>query len=140
VVAGVDLSEDSVAAARLAAAIGGLADAETLLVNARSPSEIGHKARVSGPRRVDRETLDVREMLDRVASGIEADVGTRSGTRVVVGDAADAIRAAAKGAGQPVLTAVGSRGLGALARVTVGSVSTGVLRAARGPILVYGRP
>jgi nucleotide-binding universal stress UspA family protein len=79
-------------------------------------------------------------MLGRVASGIEADVGMRPGTRVVVGDAAGAIRAAAEGAGQPVLTAVGSRGLGALARVTAGSVSTSVLRAARGPVLVYGRP
>lgn len=134
VVAGVDFSEDSVTAARLAAAIGGLAGAETLLVNAQSPSETGHKARVSGARRVD------REMLGRVASGIEADVGMRPGTRVVVGDAAGAIRAAAEGAGQPVLTAVGSRGLGALARVTAGSVSTSVLRAARGPVLVYGRP
>lgn len=134
VVAGVDFSEDSVTAARLAAAIGGLAGAETLLVNAQSPSGTGHKARVSGARRVD------REMLGRVASGIEADVGMRPGTRVVVGDAAGAIRAAAEGAGQPVLTAVGSRGLGALARVTAGSVSTSVLRAARGPVLVYGRP
>jgi len=133
VVAGVDFSEDSVAAARSAAAIGGLAGAETLLVNAQSPSETGHEARVSGARRVD------REMLGRVASGIEADVGMRPGTRVVVGDAAGAIRAA-EGAGQPVLTAVGSRGLGALARVTAGSVSTSVLRAARGPVLVYGRP
>ena len=140
VVAGVDFSEDSVAAARSAAAIGGLAGAETLLVNAQSPSETGHKARVSGARRVDREMLDAREMLGRVASGIEADVGMRPGTRVVVGDAAGAIRAAAEGAGQPVLTAVGSRGLGALARVTAGSVSTSVLRAARGPVLVYGRP
>jgi nucleotide-binding universal stress UspA family protein len=109
--------------------------AETLLVNAQSPSETGHKARVSGARRVDREMLDARELLGQV------DVGTRPGTRMVVGDAADAIRAAAEGAGQPVLTAVGSsRGLGALTRVTVGSVSTGVLRAARGPVLVYRRP
>jgi len=141
VVAGVDFPEDSVAVARLAAAIGDLAGAETLLVNAQSPSEIGHKARVSGARRVDCEMLDVRELLlGRVASGIDADVGTRPDMRVIVGDAADAIRAAAQGAGQPVLTAVGSRGLGTLARVTVGSVSTGVLRAARGPVLVYGRP
>ena len=140
VVAGVDFSEDSVTAARLAAAIGGLAGAETLLVNAQSPSETGHKARVSGARRVDCEMLDVRKLLGRVASRVEADVGTRPGTRVVVGDAADAIRAAAEGAGQPVLTAVGSRGLGALARVTVGSVSTSVLRAARGPVLVHGQP
>ncbi len=136
VVAGVDFSEDSVTTARLAAAIGGLAGAETLLVNAQSPSETGHKARVSGARRVDCEMLDVRELLGRVASRIETDAGTR----VIVGDAADAIRAAAEGAGQPVLTAVGSRGLGALARVTVGSVSTSVLRAARGPVLVYGQP
>lgn len=32
------------------------------------------------------------------------------------------------------------QGLGALARITAGSVSTSVLRAARGPVLVYGRP
>lgn len=35
------------------------------------------------------------------------------------------------------LIVVGSRGLGAVGRVRLGSVSTNVLRAARGPVLVY---
>lgn len=140
VVAGVDFSEDSVSAARLAAAIGGLSGAETLLVNAQSPLETGQRARASGADQAGREMLDARLLLHRLASEIEADVGTKPGTRVVVGDAADAISAAAGDVERPVLTAVGCRGLGPLGRIAAGSVSTGVLRAARGPVLVSRRP
>ena len=37
---------------------------------------------------------------------------------------------------EPALTAVGSRGLGAARRVMLGSVSTRILRAANGPVLI----
>jgi nucleotide-binding universal stress UspA family protein len=39
--------------------------------------------------------------------------------------------------GAPTLISVGSRGLGAVQRARVGSVPTKVIRAARGPVLVY---
>jgi hypothetical protein len=43
----------------------------------------------------------------------------------------------ARRAGVPSLISVGSRGLGAIRRARVGSVSTQVVRAAEGPVLVY---
>jgi nucleotide-binding universal stress UspA family protein len=56
------------------------------------------------------------------------------------GDAAAClIEAAEEGAPERALIAVGSRGLGAAQRLRVGSVSTKVLRAARGPVLVVHR-
>ena len=54
---------------------------------------------------------------------------------VAVGDPAAAIRREAEG--EKVLVAVGSRGLGPVKRMRLGSVSTKVLRAAKGPVLVY---
>ena len=46
----------------------------------------------------------------------------------------------AAGAGVPSLISVGRRGLGAVQRARVGSVSTKVIRAAQGPVLVYPHP
>ena len=54
-----------------------------------------------------------------------------------MGDPAATILREAEGA--KVLVAVGSRGLGPVRRMRLGSVSTKVLRAAKGPVLVYPR-
>lgn len=68
------------------------------------------------------------------------DLGRRSGTRPAVtagfGDAAALLLHTAEEGEASVLIAVGSRGLGPLDRVRLGSVSTKVLHAARGPVLV----
>lgn len=45
------------------------------------------------------------------------------------------VDAASRGSGGLALVAVGSRGLGALRRMWLGSVSTNLLRATRGPVL-----
>ena len=55
--------------------------------------------------------------------------------QIAVGDPAAAILREADG--EKVLVAVGSRGLGPVKRMRLGSVSTKVLRAAEGPVLVY---
>ena len=53
--------------------------------------------------------------------------------------AASLIEAAEEGAPERTLIAVGSRGLGAVQRLRVGSVSTKVLRASREPVLIVHR-
>ena len=74
------------------------------------------------------------------AAEIEEASGIRSRARIAVGDpAACLIEAAEEGAPERTLIAVGSRGLGAVQRLRLGSVSTKVLRGARGPVLVVYR-
>jgi nucleotide-binding universal stress UspA family protein len=52
-------------------------------------------------------------------------------------DPAVAILEVAKEGEEPTLIAVGSRGLGKVQRMRLGSVSTKVVRAATGPVLVH---
>jgi nucleotide-binding universal stress UspA family protein len=57
---------------------------------------------------------------------------------LAAGDAAMAILEEARGGDEAAtLIAVGSRGLGLARRLRLGSVSTKVLKAAEGPMLVY---
>ena len=61
----------------------------------------------------------------------------RLAAQITVGDPAAVILKEAQG--ENVLVAVGSRGLGPIRRMRLGSISTKVLRAAKGPVLVYPR-
>ncbi|MCA3749011.1 MAG: universal stress protein [Rubrobacter sp.] len=65
-------------------------------------------------------------------------LGSHPEARLVEGDPAEEILRAASGdgSGRGSLVAVGSRGLGVLDRLLLGSVSTKVLRAAEGPVLL----
>src|SRR5215212_11613336 len=64
----------------------------------------------------------------------------RPWTRISVGNPeASLIEAAEEGAPEKMLIAVGSRGLGAVQRLRVGSVSTKVLRASKEPLLIVRR-
>ena len=58
----------------------------------------------------------------------------------MVGDAAAVILEAADEVGEPALISVGNRDLAQIVRSRLGSVSSDVLRAADGPVLVYKRP
>ena len=58
-------------------------------------------------------------------------------TEVIEGDAATVIVEAAERGEKPVLIAVGSRNLGMIERLILGSVSSDVLRAVSGPLLAY---
>jgi len=67
-------------------------------------------------------------------------VVSQPGMEIAAGDAAVALLDKAReGDEARALIAVGSRGLGLAKRLRLGSVSTKVLRAARGPVLVYPR-
>jgi hypothetical protein len=72
----------------------------------------------------------------RVAE-IEETLGIRPRAEIAVGDpAASPIEAAEEAAPERALIAVGNPGLDAVKRLRVGSVSTKVLRASKGPVLV----
>ena len=83
-----------------------------------------------------------RELEER-ATAVEEHLGKRPKIRIAtIGDPATVLLEAAEEEDEPekTLLAVGSRGLGPIQRARLGSVSTKVLRAARGPVLVYPHP
>ena len=75
-----------------------------------------------------------RVSLDAALDAAEAD-GVAANGRLLVGEPAEEIVAFADSAGVDLIV-VGSRRLGAVGRVLLGSVSGGVLRESRGPVLV----
>jgi nucleotide-binding universal stress UspA family protein len=138
VVIGDDGSDDAKKAAQLAARIGKLFGTAALLVRAypRLP-ETDPEGRELDPRMVDDELRGEQEALQARAVEIEEALGIGPRVRIDVGDpAASLIEAAEEAAPESTLIAVGSRGLGVVQRLRLGSVSTKVLRASRGPVLV----
>ena len=138
IVIGDDGSVDAEKAAQLAARIGKLFGTAALLVRAypRLP-ETDAEGRELDPRMVDDELRREKWALEARATEIEDALGTRPRVRIDVEDpAASLIEAAEEDAPERALIAVGSRGLGAMQRLRLGSVSTKVLRAAKGPVLV----
>lgn len=79
------------------------------------------------------------EALEGRAAALAEATGARPGFRVVEGDAAPALLEAADEGGSPSLVVVGSRGQGAARRALLGSVSTAVMRAVDGSVLVCPR-
>lgn len=140
VVVGEDFSDRSEAASRLAASIGRLCEARTILVHAYPLLELGSKAPVSGVFWINGKVRTARRTLELLAGEIEEEVGETPEARVAMGAAANCILEAAAEGAEPTLVVVGSRGLGVLERFRVGSVSTRVMREVEGPVLVYRRP
>lgn len=140
VVVGDDLSAEAERAGELAARIGGLFGASAVLVMGfPSPAAYGHAEAYATASRVRvSETMfgEGGELLRERATRMEDLLGRRPSLKVSAGDAATTIREAAGEEG-PTMVAVGSRGLDALRRFALGSVSTEVLRTARGPVLIY---
>jgi nucleotide-binding universal stress UspA family protein len=121
IVAGDDFSEDAKKAAELAAALGKLFGARMLLLHAVSQA--------SGEA--------VEGKLEDRAAELEDILEERPQTRLVAGDPAKALIEAEREGEGPTLVAVGSRGLGLEERVGLGGVSTKVIRAGLGAVLVY---
>ena len=124
IVAGDDFSEDAGKAAELAANLGKLFGAPMLLLHAApNLSEVSGEA-VEG--KLEERTGVLKDILDE-----------QPRTRVIAGDPPEVlIRAAQEGEG-PTLVVVGSRGLGLVGRLRLGSVSTKVVRAGLEAVLVY---
>lgn len=132
VVIGDDFSEDARKAAELAASIAQLYEAEITLVHAY-PSMVEESSRSEADEAMRRS----EEQLGERASALKAILGYETRTVMTSDDAAVALLEAARGGDGPSLVAVGSRGLGAVSRVRLGSVSSKVVRAAPGASLVY---
>jgi nucleotide-binding universal stress UspA family protein len=125
IVVGDDFSEDARKAAELAANLGKLFGARMLLLHAvpRLPQASSGKA--------------VEAKLEDRAGDLEEILQQRPRTRFLAGDTAEVLIEAAQEGEGPTLVAVGSRGLGPVGRLRLGSVSTKVIRAALGAVLVY---
>ena len=117
VIIGEDFSDDARKAGDLAASIGSLYGSPTLLVNA-------------GERERD------EERLQRRVGELEGILGSPPETSVSDNAPAAAILQAARGEAKPPLIAVGSRGIAGIRRTRLGSVSTKIVTAAPGLVLV----
>jgi len=142
VIFGDDGSEAARAAGDLGASLCGRHGAQALMLRAypRLP-EVDAEGRGFDPRIVDDELRRAEKALLERSRKLESRLDSRPKVRVVVGDAAASLlEAAEEDAPQSTLLAVGSRGLGAIGRMRLGSVSTKVVHAAKGPVLVHPPP
>ena len=139
VVIGDDGSEVAKKAGEMAASIGGLFGARDVLVRAYPKlPETDPVGRVLDPRAVDDALHRAEQELRERAEELGRLVGRRPRMEIAAGDAAVALLDKAReGDETRTLTAVGSRGLGLARRLRLGSVTTKVLRAAGGPVLIY---
>jgi nucleotide-binding universal stress UspA family protein len=139
IVVGDDGSEEAKGAGVLAVRISKLLDAGILLVRAypRLP-ETDAEGRDFDARRVDDELRREERTLESRAKEMgNASGAARPRVGITVGEPATALLEAAGKDAEKTLLAVGSRGLDATRRLRLGSVSTKVLHAAQGPVLVY---
>ena len=144
VVIGDDSSEEARKAGELAASIGGLFGASAFLVRAASAPLVRAyllRKEYTPVRDAYRDVAQtVKEGLENRATALEGVLGTRPRIQVLVGDAAAAIQEAAEEGGEPTLVAVGRRGSDIVRPLALGSVSSDVLRAVDGPVLIAPSP
>jgi len=138
VIVGEDFSDHSRKAGELAASISSLYGSQLILIYAHPdlPEVPPGEARDAAVR----ELGDIRERdeerLESRAEELKEILGSRPEIRVSDGYPAKVILEAANEAPKPPLVAVGSRGLAGITRTRLGSVSTKVVTAAPGPVLV----
>src|SRR5215211_1347825 len=142
VIFGDDGSEAARAAGDLGASLCGHHGARALVLRAypRLP-EVDAAGRGFDPRIVDDELRRAEKALLERSRELESRIGSRPKVRVV-GDAAASLLEAAEEEDAPesTLLAVGSRELGVIGRMRLGSVSTKVVHATKGPVLVHPPP
>ena len=139
VIIGEDFSDDARKAGELAASIGALYGSQVLLVYAHPdlPEVPPGEARetvaqeLRGVREQDEERLEGR------ADELGEILGSRPEIRVSDGYPAAVLLEAVHQQTPPPLIAVGSRGISGIRRTRLGSVSTKVVTASPGPVLVY---
>ena len=135
------VADDAGRAGELAAGIGKLFGASSVLVRAyQNPPEPVGGWSAEDRRKLDEVVFRQVEAVNERAKELEEVLGSHPQVRVVEGDAATVtLDVTGKGDEQRTLVAVGSRDLGMIGRARLGSVSTNVLRAAEGSVLVCPR-
>jgi nucleotide-binding universal stress UspA family protein len=138
VVVGEDFSDDARKAGELAASIAGFYGSEVVMIYAHPdlPEVPPGEARDAAVRELGGIRQRDEEALERRADELKEILGTRPQIRVSDDYPATVILEAAYEKAKPPLVAVGSRGLAGIMRTRLGSVSTKVVTAAPGPILV----
>ena len=136
IVVGEDFSDDARKAGDLAASIGRLYDSEGLLLYSHPdlPEVPPGETRSAVREMVDMRDRDERMLHERAAE-LETVLGSRPEVRVADGYPANVLLEASQEE-WPSLVVVGSRGLAGIMRTRLGSVSTKVVTASRGPVLV----
>ena len=127
VVIGDDYSEGAREASDLAARVGALLGAEVTL------ARVYPQARGTAPEEADAS-------LEERAAELRGVLGRELPVERLAGDPAASILEMAERSGESVLISVGSRGGGVVDRLRLGSVSTRILRAGKGPVLISPRP
>jgi nucleotide-binding universal stress UspA family protein len=142
VIVGDDGSEEAKGAGEVAARIGKLFGANSLLVRAFPQlPDMDTEGRRSNARMVEDELRREEQAVLSRAKEIQGPLGVRPRVEIAVGDPAIVLlRAAEEDRAERTLIAVGSRGIGKARRMRLGSASMKVLHAAEGPVLVYPRP
>lgn len=138
-VIGDDRSETAKKAGELGAVIAKLFRTGTVLVRAQeNPLQPITGWSTKNRRELDEALLREERALEERAKELQAVAGGRLESRLIETEPTLALLLVAEEEDEPekTLLAVGSRGLGAAKRVMLGSVSTKILRVARGPVLV----
>jgi nucleotide-binding universal stress UspA family protein len=137
IVVGEDFSDDAGKAGELAACIGALYGTGGLLIYSHPdlPEVPPGETRSTVQDLTEMRERD-RNMLEDRASKLERILGSRPEVRISGGYPANVLLEAAHEV-SPSLVAIGSRGHAGIMRNRLGSVSTKVVTAARGPALVY---
>jgi len=138
IVIGDDGSEPAKRAGELGAEIAKLFGSDTVLVRAHEnpPEPIGGWS-AKDRRRLDEALLREEWGLEERAKELQAIAGSQPESRLIETEPTLAMLPVAEEKEEErTLLAVGSRGLGADRRVMLGSISTEILRVARGPVLI----
>jgi nucleotide-binding universal stress UspA family protein len=138
VIVGEDFSDDARRAGELAASVAGLYEAEMVLIYAHPdlPEVPPGEARDAAVRELGDVRQRDEERLEQRATELQEIAGRRPEVRVSDDYPAAVILDATHESSKPPLAAVGSRGLAGITRTRLGSVSTKVVTAAQGPVLV----
>jgi len=138
VIIGEDFSDDARQTGEFGASIAALYEAEVVLIYAHPdmPEVPPGEARDAAVQELGDMRKRNEERLDSRAEELAEILGSRPGVRMSDGYPATAILEAAQQDAKPPLIAVGSRGLAGASRTRLGSVSTKVVTAAPGPVLV----
>jgi nucleotide-binding universal stress UspA family protein len=131
ILVGVDGSENSLRAARIAAEMAALFRSEIVLLNVLQPTESAYFTGM--PTTEDAEKAKGEEKLYR-AKAVCEEAGLEPALKVMLGNPAMAILHLAEDGYDLVI--VGTRGSGGLARFLMGSVSTRVVQFAKVPVMV----